>query len=178
MKWSQLKTRIEEKFAESVVGRVEVWNTRYPREKIFCCERSYRITRPVDEILAACNTGTPSAESDVIKHYKILDEDFNLITLVWKFKSIEPIVHIRREGEFLILTYNFTSLAEVTCGAVLIFLCSTFITNWKSAIFNPGLLFHAGLLFFWIRSIKVAKAVDAYFKRHEISYDNIFDMIQ
>lgn len=31
MKWSQLKKQIEEKFAEPVVGRVEVWNTRYRR---------------------------------------------------------------------------------------------------------------------------------------------------
>lgn len=29
MKWSELKKRIEEKFAESVHGRVEVWATRY-----------------------------------------------------------------------------------------------------------------------------------------------------
>jgi hypothetical protein len=29
MKWSQLKKRIEATFAESVRGRVEVWNTRY-----------------------------------------------------------------------------------------------------------------------------------------------------
>ncbi len=29
MKWSQLKKRIEANFADSVVGRVEVWNTRY-----------------------------------------------------------------------------------------------------------------------------------------------------
>lgn len=29
MKWSQLKKRIEATFAESVSGRVEVWNTRY-----------------------------------------------------------------------------------------------------------------------------------------------------
>ena len=31
MKWSQLKKRIEESFADSVRGRVEVWNTRYRR---------------------------------------------------------------------------------------------------------------------------------------------------
>ena len=29
MKWSQLKSRIEATFANSVAGRVEVWNTRY-----------------------------------------------------------------------------------------------------------------------------------------------------
>lgn len=29
MKWSQLKKRIEATFADSVAGRVEVWNTRY-----------------------------------------------------------------------------------------------------------------------------------------------------
>jgi hypothetical protein len=29
MKWSQLKVRIESMFADSVAGRVEVWNTRY-----------------------------------------------------------------------------------------------------------------------------------------------------
>lgn len=29
MKWSQLKNRIEETFADSIRGRVEVWNTRY-----------------------------------------------------------------------------------------------------------------------------------------------------
>lgn len=29
MKWSQLKKRIEDNFADSVKGRVEVWNTRY-----------------------------------------------------------------------------------------------------------------------------------------------------
>ncbi len=29
MKWSQLKKRIEDTFADSVRGRVEVWNTRY-----------------------------------------------------------------------------------------------------------------------------------------------------
>jgi len=29
MKWSQLKKRIEENFADSVRGRVEIWNTRY-----------------------------------------------------------------------------------------------------------------------------------------------------
>lgn len=29
MKWSQLKTRIEDNFAASVHGRVEVWTTRY-----------------------------------------------------------------------------------------------------------------------------------------------------
>jgi hypothetical protein len=29
MKWSQLKKRIEAMFADSVAGRVEVWNTRY-----------------------------------------------------------------------------------------------------------------------------------------------------
>lgn len=29
MKWSQLKKRIEATFAPSVVGRIEVWNTRY-----------------------------------------------------------------------------------------------------------------------------------------------------
>ncbi len=31
MKWSQLKKRIEATFADSVAGRVEVWNTRYRR---------------------------------------------------------------------------------------------------------------------------------------------------
>jgi hypothetical protein len=31
MKWSQLKKRIEALFADSVAGRVEVWNTRYRR---------------------------------------------------------------------------------------------------------------------------------------------------
>jgi hypothetical protein len=29
MKWSQLKKRIEDNFADSVRGRVEIWNTRY-----------------------------------------------------------------------------------------------------------------------------------------------------
>jgi hypothetical protein len=29
MKWSQLKKRIEATFADSIAGRVEVWNTRY-----------------------------------------------------------------------------------------------------------------------------------------------------
>jgi hypothetical protein len=29
MKWSQLKKQIEGKFADSICGRVEVWNTRY-----------------------------------------------------------------------------------------------------------------------------------------------------
>jgi hypothetical protein len=29
MKWSQLKKRVEAMFADSVAGRVEVWNTRY-----------------------------------------------------------------------------------------------------------------------------------------------------
>jgi len=35
MKWSQLKKRIENNFADSVKGRVEVWNTRYRKS----CDR-------------------------------------------------------------------------------------------------------------------------------------------
>jgi len=155
-----------------------MYGTDYPYEKIFCYDRSYRIRRPVDEILVACDTEPLSAESDVIRHFKVLDEDFNLITLVWKTKSIAPIVHIRREGEFLILTYNFTLLSGITCCAIIMFLGSFFVTEWKSAIFNPGLLFYALLLLSWLRTIKVAKAVDTYFKRYEVSYDDLCDMIQ
>ena len=147
--------------------------------KIFSYERSYRIQQPVSDILGACETGTPSEGSDIIKHYKILEEASNLITLVWKTKSIEPIVHIRREGDFLILTYNFTYLSLFTCGVLLLFLGSFFIKDCQLAIIDPHrLLFYAVLLFFWTRALKVARAVDAYFKRHEISYDNLCNLIQ
>ena len=33
MKWSQLKNQIEAKFADSIAGRVEVWNTRYRKSR-------------------------------------------------------------------------------------------------------------------------------------------------
>ena len=154
-----------------------MYGVEYPYIKVFAYEKSYRILCDLKEMIDSA-AAEASSERDVIMNYKLVYNDIDRMTLVWKYKSIEPIILINRQKEFLVLTYNFTSLGEVTCGAMFILICTLFISGWQSIVFIPRVLFFMGLTACWIKALRTAKQVNKYFKRYEVSYDDLCDKIQ
>jgi hypothetical protein len=95
MKWSQLKKQIEDKFADSVKGRVEVWNTRY--RKAYDQEGEMWIT--IDNKRIQCMADgiyweTVAKEAENIRGIPRYEEDYSGSITYWNafHKSRESVL--------------------------------------------------------------------------------------
>jgi len=149
----------------------------FPSSDFFTHEKAYRIQRDIKTVINPNVLSQASREYHVLKKYKLIYDISYRMTLVPKIRSVEPIIVIRRNKDWLYLTYNFTSLGQITIGAILMLVVGCFISDWKSLFFNPGVLFYLVLIYFWVIAVKAAKCIDRIFSHHELPLEQISDEI-
>lgn len=152
--------------------------SNYACAKGFLRKKTYHIQRDVKEMIYSDVAGTASQEMDVMRKYRFIQNDIDKMTMVWKTRSIEPVIMMWRDRNSLIVIYNFTSLGKMTCVAGVMFACSFSVTNWRSVIVSPWLILWPALLLSWFRAVHVARCVDSYFRQKEACNDETFNKIR